>query len=596
MATYLGKGYFDGYNGSHFYLELWYELISQSTANNTSTFRLLSYVGSQDGYSGYGSTAYIYPHGTGIDSSVACGSYNSIPVNTKVGPGYSQNYTISHNSEGKLSLYVYTTTSNSWSGVGNASAGGTINFPDIARYPMIVQAPDFSDEDNPTITYTTTLGFTDATVQAGIFSSDGNTAYASYRNITVDDGSYTFQLSSSERSALRNASANSNSINVMFKIKTTTTSNVDYFSTSIKKMSIVNAIPTVTYTATEINSNVSALLGTSTDTIVQNASIVRFSVTPTALKGATISRVGIFHNNTYYEDTTTPYQLDIPVVTDSFTIRIIDSRNNTKVVSFTKTLIEYQPVDITNLSMRRVNPTSSNIILNLEAKYYQKTFGSTPNSPIVKWKLGDGSYTTIPSSAYSIDTTNNKLTITNYTLSNALIYTSDGQFTLYIEDLITNDTEGGQNGYVGKGIPTYDAGEYDFKVNGDLYIADTDGQNKVNVSDLHKVKITTDGNAVKTGRVIDNYDEYIKRISLNSFPAQNVTKTWDTGITMTNAVITDYVVMVLSSSGNWFKLPNNDTVNSKVQLNSDGKLSITIFTGNLNGQDGYADISYYHTS
>ena len=55
-----------------------------------------------------------------------------------------------------------------------------------------------------------------------------------------------------------------------------------------------------------------------------------------------------------------------------------------------------------------------------------------------------------------------------------------------MEDLLTTDTEGGENGKVLKGITTFDAGEHDFKVNGDLYVADTDGNNKVNV--LEKIE------------------------------------------------------------------------------------------------------------
>ena len=545
METFLGKGYFDGYNGSHFYLELWYELISQSTKNNTSTFRLLSYVGSQDGYEGHGAMAYIYPHSSTagiIDSNVACGYYDNIPRNTRVGPGYSQNYTVRHADNGKLSLYVYTTTSNSWGGVGYASTGGTINFPDIARYPMIVQAPDFSDEDDPTITYTTALGFPNATVQAGIFSNDGNTAYADYRNITVEDASYTFNLTSEERTALRTATQGSNSLSVKFIIKTTTTDNETFTSVSNKTMTLINANPTIaTPTFQETNANVSALLGTSATTIIENASVVRTTVVPTLVKeAASISKVEILHDGTTYTDNTSPYVLDIPITANSLNIKAIDSRNNVNNNGngYTKTwenanYIEYQPVDITSLTMKRQNSTSSNIILNLEAKYYQKTFGSTANVPIVKWKLGEGSYTTIPSSAYSIDTTNNKLTITNYTLSNALVYTSNGTFTISLEDKLTTDTDSRQ---VLKGVATYDVGEHDLQVNGDLFIADVNRNNPINVKEeinkrIEKYDLETSGSPVKTGRKIDGYDEYVIRIDLGSLPNTS-TSTTALGVTI----------------------------------------------------------------
>lgn len=108
--------------------------------------------------------------------------------------------------------------------------------------------------------------------------------------------------------------------------------------------------------------------------------------------------------------------------------------------------------------------------------------------------------------------------------------------------------------------------------------------------------IITGGEEVRTGRVIDGYDEYVKRVFLDNFPNANTEKTWATGINMTNIVITNLSIIVKTGSLNWFSLPNNDTVNSRVSLNNDGNIHVTIYTGNLTGNNGYAEISYYHTS
>ena len=132
-------------------------------------------------------------------------------------------------------------------------------------------------------------------------------------------------------------------------------------------------------------------------------------------------------------------------------------------------------------------------------------------------------------------------------------------------------------------------------INTNPEIADT---NKVNANELSifAYNLITNGAAIKTGRKIDGKDEYIKRIALRSFPDLNGTKEWNTGISMTNVVITDIKVVVVSNIGNWFILPNNDTVDSKVQLNGNGAIRITMYTGNLYNENGYADIYYYHTS
>lgn len=125
----------------------------------------------------------------------------------------------------------------------------------------------------------------------------------------------------------------------------------------------------------------------------------------------------------------------------------------------------------------------------------------------------------------------------------------------------------------------------------------TDKTSVVNaINEINQRQITTDGSEVKTGRVIDGYEEYVKRITLDGFPDNNQTKSWDTGITMTYAIITNLIVMVKSPLGNWFLIPNNDIVDSRVSINNDGKIYVQMFAGNLYGQDGYAEITYYHTS
>lgn len=524
-----------------FYLDAKYS--EQSTINNNTKVqtRLTSYVFSGSG-GGYGYEFWC----TYVTQNVSGSGYWNIQTETIM----NAESIVRHEEDGTKIVNIGAVANVYGLGM-YLSMNGDIELPPIDRYPMIVQSPDFSDEDDPTITYTTSLGFSGASVEAGIFSSDGNTAYADYRAVNVADGSYTFHLTSSERNSLRNSTPDNNNMNVMFKLRTTTTNNEEYFSTSIKTLTIVNAQPTFTYSMSEINSNVSALLGSSADTIVQNASVVRFVVSPTALKGSSISKVEVIHNNQSYPDTTSPYEIDVPVTDNSFAIRVTDSRNNIKITALTKTLIEYQPVDITSLTMKRQNPTSSNIILNLNAKYYQKTFGSTANVPIVKWKLNDGSYTTIPSSNYVIDTTNDKLTISNYVLSNALVYTSPGTFTVEISDLLTSDTDARD---VIKGIATFDVGEHDLQVNGDLYVADTSRNNAKNILNeidgrVKSYNLVTDGSEVKVGYKVDGKDVYAKRYGFSS-----LTNGTQLAHGLSNFTLIDWDGMTLYQ-GTWRKLP-----------------------------------------
>lgn len=500
MATVAKTIYLSGCN-----YQLQYDILSQSQANNTTTVRFYGVLNVTNNYVSWSTSKRVWVHyieSSYFDTYYSRGSYTLVQGD----------WTFTHNSNGDL-------TQNVGFGIDTTFISGSdsvnITFPHIDRYPMITSAPNFNDESNPTIQYTTTLGFSGATVQTAIFDSTGTTPYVSYRNVNVSNGSYTFELTTAERNALRNATPNSNTLNVMFKLRTTA-NGTNYFSNVTKTMTIINANPTFTYTNAEINSKVSALLGTSGSKVVQNASRLRVVTTPTALKGSSISKVVITHNNKTYTDSSSPYQLDIPITNNKFVIAVTDSRGNTTSQTITKTMISYAPVDITNLSMKRVNPTSSNIIVNLEATYYQATFGSTANVPIVKWKLDNGSYTTIPSSNYIINNTNHTLKISNYVLTNALDYRQQGQFTLYIEDKLTTDTEGGEKGKILKGIPTYDAGEHDLKVNGTLYIADQNGENKFDVGGLRGTILWTNSNpsqnfnsqTITLNKSLDNYDRY----------------------------------------------------------------------------------------
>ena len=175
--------------------------------------------------------------------------------------------------------------------------------------------------------------------------------------------------------------------------------------------------------------------------------------------------------------------------------------------------IEYEPLKINSYTFKRENPISSNVILNLDVLYYS-SFGNVSNVPVVKWKLADGSYTTIPSSYYTIDSTNHKLTISNYEISNILPYNQQGQFSIYIEDKLTIAEDTGANGLVLKGVATFEAGEHDLQVNGNLYIADINRENKVNVKDLHLPTMSDGGNGW-TKADYGGYVEYYKNISVS---------------------------------------------------------------------------------
>lgn len=462
---------------AEFYIEGKYS--TQSLENNTTTtqFRLRSktIVGSGSG----NNYNFRLDYANAVSGSGLWTVKNEVIVSSEA--------TITHNEDGTKTTGV--TADIFVEGLGlNASLQGGVILPTISRYAIITDAPNFNDEENPTITFTNTGLYNVRPVLYAIYNderviiSTGQTLQNGETSYTFDLDEYAFQSQTqTQRDKLREL-CTGQSIIIIYAVQTSV-SPTPYISTARATMNIVNATPTFTYTITETNANVISVLGgSSASSIIQNASVVDITFTPVVLKYATISAVSVVYNGLTYTVTTSPYTLSIPIVNSNiFTLSVIDSRGYvTSQVDSNRTLIDYEAVKVNNFSFVRYAPTSSDIIFNGEFLYYS-SFGNISNTPVVKWKLDDGSYNTIPSSNYSIDTTNHKLTITNYRLSNALVYTSVGQFTIYIEDKLTSNFVTSENGKVGRGIPTFDAGEYDLKINGKLYLADQDGQNPVEI-------------------------------------------------------------------------------------------------------------------
>lgn len=460
MATSVSRVYLTGCN-----YELAYDLLSQNSANNTSTVRLYGILHvTNNQISWTRGTASVHTESGSIGTYYARGDHVVIQ----------RDFTWSHDGNGNFSAYVGASLSTTFV---SGDTGGVINLPHIDRFATMTDAiSNPNDESDFWFKYSNPAN---ASMSCWL-EVNPTGEHLCVRTLSGKSGTYTWELTETERNQLRaklaNASGGTGKIRIGLFSTLGGTTQASYFD---RAFTIINANPTFTYTNTEINSKVSALLGSTASTVVQNASKVRFVVTPTALKGATISKVEVIHGGKTYSDTSSPYQIDVPVTANSFTIKVTDSRNNSAQQTITKTMIAYKNVDITSLTIKRQNQTSSNIRINLEAVYYQKTFGSTANVPTVKWKLDNGSYTTIPSSSYTI--ANNKLTITNYALSNILPYTSSGTFTIQITDKISSDTDSRN---VTKGVATFDVGEHDFQVNGDLYIADINRENAWNVADL----------------------------------------------------------------------------------------------------------------
>lgn len=168
--------------------------------------------------------------------------------------------------------------------VGSITASGSISLDRIARNATIVTANDFTDETNPTLTYSNPSSFS---CDVSIEFAGGSITRAGA--ISGAGGSYTMQLTDSERTTLRNASKNSSTLKVTYALKTTIDGTA-YYSRAERKMNIVDAAPELGAVSYEDTNAATVAVTGNKSRIIQNHSTLSVTVpTATAKKGATIA-------------------------------------------------------------------------------------------------------------------------------------------------------------------------------------------------------------------------------------------------------------------------------------------------------------------
>lgn len=172
--------------------------------------------------------------------------------------------------------------------VGSITASGSISLDRIARNATIVTANDFTDETNPTLTYSNPSSFS---CDVSIEFAGGSITRAGA--ISGASGSYTMQLTDSERTTLRNASKNSPTLKVIYALKTTI-DGAAYYSRAERKMNVVDAAPELGAVSYEDTNAATVAVTGDKLRIIQNHSIMTVKIpTATAKKGATIASYGI---------------------------------------------------------------------------------------------------------------------------------------------------------------------------------------------------------------------------------------------------------------------------------------------------------------
>ena len=357
---------------------------SYSVGNNNSNVRASVYLYRTSSASYYGGSATIAVTVNGEYKST--GFYPSYPTNIGAGEGNAHlvatfDFTVPHNADGSKTVSM----SMSWSAnfsPSSGSASGSISLTNIPRQANITSATDFTDEENPTITYENKAGNSVSFLQACI-SLTGSDADIEYRDISKTGSSYTFELTDSERNVLRNATlSGSTQRQVIFLVKTVISGNT-YYSTLTKTLTIVNCSPTVTATIEDINTATVEITGSSSSNIVIVKGYSKAKITPTAAakKGASITSIKV-------NDTVVSKESIELSGTDKYEVRAYDNRGlvaSKDLVGGTDfTFINYIPLTFSG-TLERHTPTGNQLDLSFSGNYFNGSFGATDNSLTIKW-------------------------------------------------------------------------------------------------------------------------------------------------------------------------------------------------------------------
>ena len=374
---------------------------SYSIADNTSYLKCVLSITKLTSCSSWnqgGANMYMTINGTTLFStatidirSLGVGSTQTVST---------QYITVAHNSDGTKSVSVKGYCA-SGVGLGTANVSGTFICTSIPRQATISTAPNFTDIDNPSITYSNPAGNTVSTLQACI-SLTGSKDDIAYRDISKTGTTYTFNLTESERNILRNATTTANTRTVIFIVRTVLGGNT-YYSTLSKTLTITNANPTITATAYDTNSTTLALTGNN-QTIIKGYNSVYVSMTSQAYKGASIVNGYITNNGKIYDiQSGTIHNIENPTI--SFFTQ--DSRGNTLTKDITLTIVDY--IKLTCDLDVKAPTADGRMSFTIKGNYFNASFGAASNTLALAYRIkeNDGSYGAWTTASTTISKSNN---------------------------------------------------------------------------------------------------------------------------------------------------------------------------------------------
>ena len=367
MATsgYISYGDIAGAQTSSNGYKLSWERTSYSTINNTSTISWTFAIRWQVS----GTFALAKSYSIKIDGNEYTGSisghHNAGWETIKTGTT-----TITHNADGTKTFNYSFAYEKPLLGA-QPTASGSDTLEPISRQATISTAPNFTDEENPTITYSNPAGAEMGSLQACIANSTGTVIYVPYRDIDKTGTSYTFNLTIAERNALR-AAATGSSLSVRFYVKSTFNDATSY-SHLARTMTLEDIVPTLSPTAKDTDAAIVALTGDDSK-IILGYSDIYYNIGVTAPAGTSIITQSI---KCGAQSSTTNNGTFTNVETNIVEFSATDSRGNVAMQNIEMDVILYK--ELTCYQTVRLN-LDGTVALVVKGSYYNENFGAQNNT------------------------------------------------------------------------------------------------------------------------------------------------------------------------------------------------------------------------
>lgn len=373
--------------------------------------------------------------------------------------------TIYHGADGKKTFsYSFTqqikiTFSGEYISSKSGSGSGTLTT--IPRKATVTSAPNFNDEENPTIRYSNPAGNSVTSLRACI-SLTGAAADIAYRDISKTGDSYTFNLTEAERNVLRAATTSSNSRTVRFYVETVIGGNTERNYSPVI-FTIINGEPTLSPSVYDGGTSSIKLTGDPNNTVIKYYNWMLVSNGEAARKGATIVSRSISCGGMNINESSGTFTY---VEEATFKFTVTDSRGNTTTQYVTKNLIPYVKP---SCEMKLNSPTANGTMnFNIEGRFYNGSFGAVQNYLVLqyRYKESGGDY---PDEWTTVTPTLGDNYYSAYVSLDNLDYEQTYIFQARVADAVGIEDPG----YVVytperavTSLPVFDWGQDDFRVNG----------------------------------------------------------------------------------------------------------------------------------